>query len=187
MNMTVTSAGVPKGPNIAVIAVGVIATAALVIAIAALVSVQKIRKAADGAQNAVPTLKEDLGKVQTELSNHAQQNDRFFRAVADELQQQRNIMAALERRLAPVSGAAPAAAAPRGGLPPAGAAPAAGTQDAAAAAAAGVPSGRVHEVVAGDSFGKIARKYNTTVAALETANPGVNSSKLKLGQKINLP
>lgn len=184
MNMTVTSAGVPKGPNIAVIAVGVIATAALIVAISALVSVHKIRKAADGAQNAVPTLKEDLGKAQTELSNHAQQNDRFFRAVADELQQQRNIMAALERRLAPASGAAPAAA--RGGLPPAGAAPAAGTQDAAAAAAA-VPSGRVHEVVSGDSFGKIARKYNTTVAALETANPGVNSSKLKLGQKINLP
>lgn len=39
----------------------------------------------------------------------------------------------------------------------------------------------------GDSFAKIARANGTTIAAIETVNPGVNSSSLKVGQKIKLP
>jgi LysM repeat protein len=47
--------------------------------------------------------------------------------------------------------------------------------------------GGTHTIVAGDTFSTIARKYGVSVAAIEAANPGVDSSKLKIGEKINIP
>jgi LysM repeat protein len=47
--------------------------------------------------------------------------------------------------------------------------------------------GGTHTVAAGEYFSSIAKKYGVSLAALEAANPGVDSSKLKVGQKINLP
>lgn len=44
-----------------------------------------------------------------------------------------------------------------------------------------------HVVVKGDSFSSIAKKYNVTSKAIAEANPGVDSSKLKIGQKLNVP
>jgi LysM repeat protein len=42
-------------------------------------------------------------------------------------------------------------------------------------------------VVKGDSFSKIAKKTGVTVKAIKAANPGVESTKLKVGQKLSLP
>jgi len=42
-------------------------------------------------------------------------------------------------------------------------------------------------VVKGDSFSKIAKKFGVTVKAVEAANPGVEPTKLKLGQKLSIP
>ncbi len=39
----------------------------------------------------------------------------------------------------------------------------------------------------GDTFAKIARAHGTTLADIQSVNPGVDSSKLKVGQKIKLP
>ena len=36
-------------------------------------------------------------------------------------------------------------------------------------------------------FGSIAKKFNVSVKALETANPGVDSSRLKIGTTIHVP
>jgi len=47
--------------------------------------------------------------------------------------------------------------------------------------------GGTHIIVAGDNFSNIAKKYGVTLADLEAANPGVDSSKLKLGQHITIP
>jgi len=44
-----------------------------------------------------------------------------------------------------------------------------------------------HVVVKGDSFSSIAKKYSVTTKAIAEANPGVDSSKLKIGQKLNVP
>jgi LysM repeat protein len=44
-----------------------------------------------------------------------------------------------------------------------------------------------HTIVKGDTFGVLAKKYNTTIKAITEANPGVQSSKLKIGQKIKIP
>lgn len=42
-------------------------------------------------------------------------------------------------------------------------------------------------IKAGDTFAKIARANGTTLADIQTVNPGVDASKLKVGQKIKLP
>lgn len=51
-----------------------------------------------------------------------------------------------------------------------------------------VPSGTSEYVVkSGDSFYTIAKANGTTVKAIEAANPGVDSRRLKIGQKLVLP
>jgi LysM repeat protein len=47
--------------------------------------------------------------------------------------------------------------------------------------------GREYVVAKGDSFSTIAKKAHVSVKAIEQANPGVNSSKLKIGQKLQVP
>jgi len=42
-------------------------------------------------------------------------------------------------------------------------------------------------VAKGDSFAKIAKKNGVTVKAIEAANPGVEPTKLKVGQKLSIP
>ncbi len=42
-------------------------------------------------------------------------------------------------------------------------------------------------VAKGDSFYSIAKKSGTSIKAISDANPGVDSKKLKVGQKLNVP
>lgn len=49
------------------------------------------------------------------------------------------------------------------------------------------PGATEHTIAQGDTFATIAKKYNLTINAIAKANPGVDSRKLKLGQKIKLP
>lgn len=46
---------------------------------------------------------------------------------------------------------------------------------------------KTHVVAKGESLAIIARKYHVSLAALQAANPGVNSSKLRVGQTVNVP
>ena len=46
---------------------------------------------------------------------------------------------------------------------------------------------KVHVVAKNDSFSTMAKKYGVGVKAIGAANPGVDSTKLKIGQKINIP
>jgi len=48
-------------------------------------------------------------------------------------------------------------------------------------------AGMDHVVVKGDSFYTLSKKYNVTMRAITEANPGVDSSKLKIGQKLKIP
>lgn len=63
------------------------------------------------------------------------------------------------------------------------AAPAADPEPGPAAA----PPARTHRVRAGDTLDGIARRYGTSVRALEQANPGVDPRRLQLGQTIRIP
>jgi LysM repeat protein len=49
------------------------------------------------------------------------------------------------------------------------------------------PNGGVHVIAPGDNFSTIARKYGVTLSSLQDANPGVDSTKLRPGQKITIP
>jgi LysM repeat protein len=46
---------------------------------------------------------------------------------------------------------------------------------------------RTHTVVAGETAMAITRKYRVKLSALQMANPGVNLSRLRVGQVLNLP
>jgi len=45
---------------------------------------------------------------------------------------------------------------------------------------------KFHTIKSGESFGALAKKYGTTVAAIQKLNPGVNPSRLQVGQKIRV-
>lgn len=117
----------------------------------------------------------------------------------------------------PVAPAPPGGAAAPGTLPPIGSAPGAGAPGFGApglaplptnppvptvaappavpivplvpepAPAAPVAEPKVHVVAKNDSFYTMAKKYGVSMKAIEAANPGVDSTKLKIGQKINIP
>jgi LysM repeat protein len=44
-----------------------------------------------------------------------------------------------------------------------------------------------HVVVKGDSFSTVAKKYGVTSKAVAEANPGIDSTRLKIGQKLAVP
>lgn len=48
-------------------------------------------------------------------------------------------------------------------------------------------TGKEYKVVKGDILAKIAKANGVTLKALEAANPGVEPTKLKVGQKITIP
>jgi LysM repeat protein len=66
--------------------------------------------------------------------------------------------------------------------------PAAGGKVGAGPAATGVRnSDGTYTVAAGDTPSKIARKFGTSVDSILAENPGLEPSKLRVGQKIKLP
>lgn len=44
-----------------------------------------------------------------------------------------------------------------------------------------------HVIIKGDSFSTIAKKYGVTTRAIADANPGIDSTRLKIGQKLAVP
>ncbi len=49
------------------------------------------------------------------------------------------------------------------------------------------PGGTIYTIRAGDTFFLLAQRFDTTVAALIAANPGVNPDNLQIGQQICIP
>ena len=47
-------------------------------------------------------------------------------------------------------------------------------------------NGTYHTIVSGDSFGKLAGKYNTTSAKIQELNPDLDPTKLQIGQKVRV-
>ncbi|HXP63021.1 MAG TPA: LysM peptidoglycan-binding domain-containing protein, partial [Dongiaceae bacterium] len=54
-------------------------------------------------------------------------------------------------------------------------------------AAPPLPGGSDYKIVKGDTLSKIHQKFHVGLAALKAANPGVDSTKLKVGQTIHIP
>jgi LysM repeat protein len=98
-------------------------------------------------------------------------------------------LAAAARPLPKPQIALPAPATPSAASPATAALPASRpvTQIAAVPPASPTSGTTEYTILAGDSFGKIAKSLHATVKALENANPGVDSAKLRIGQKIRVP
>jgi LysM repeat protein len=69
---------------------------------------------------------------------------------------------------------------------PSAAAPSAAPSAPRPAAGPAVDSGQMHTVVAGDSLGKLAARYGTSVAALRELN-GLKNDVIRIGQKLKIP
>ncbi len=57
----------------------------------------------------------------------------------------------------------------------------------AGAASVQASAGRQHAVAEGDNFWSVARRYDVSVAALTKANPGVDPTRLRVGQTLAIP
>ncbi|MYL85100.1 DUF459 domain-containing protein [Desulfovibrio aerotolerans] len=55
------------------------------------------------------------------------------------------------------------------------------------AATAAATAARTHSVAEGDNFWSVARQYGVSVAALTEANPGVDPTRLRIGQGLAVP
>ncbi len=115
----------------------------------------------------VSAAKDAASRASSSVSNLATQTQRGFDAVTAEIG---NIRTDLNKLATAKTAPAPKA---KDGAP------------AAAGAAAG-PGGD-YTIKSGDTPAKIARAHGVTVAAVLAANPGLEPTKLKVGQKINLP
>ncbi len=49
------------------------------------------------------------------------------------------------------------------------------------------PGSQRYTIQAGDTYWSLARRFNTTVQAIQATNPGVNPNNLVVGQKICIP
>jgi LysM repeat protein len=49
------------------------------------------------------------------------------------------------------------------------------------------PLTREHVIVRNDTFGSLAAKYGVSVRAIQAANPGVDPTRLRIGQKVKIP
>jgi len=49
------------------------------------------------------------------------------------------------------------------------------------------PGGTTHTIMSGDTLYSLARRYNTTVSAIQKANPGLDPRSLQVGRKICIP
>ena len=117
--------------------------------------------------NEIARVENDLrGQVQNQVQNAAQMQDGTISAVRLEVSQLRDELTALTNKPAPIEPPAP-------------------MLDVGMEQPPG--PGGPYVIQSGDTYGKIAKKYGTTSSAIQDANPGVDPSRLKIGQTINLP
>ncbi|MFH0907879.1 MAG: LysM peptidoglycan-binding domain-containing protein [bacterium] len=116
----------------------------------------------------ISRVEKDLrGQVQNQIRNVAQMQDGSLNAVRLEVSELRDQLTALTNKPAPVE-------------------PPAQTPDTGMEEQPSGPGG-TYVIQSGDTYGKIARKQGATISAIQDANPGVDPSRLKIGQTIQLP
>jgi nucleoid-associated protein YgaU len=162
--------------------VGVIAGGlALVLSIVALVkltTVQKTVTAHDGEIAKIATIESETRATSTKLDSEL---GNLRKGIQGALDQVGTTIGALGERVTKVEEAQKA-------KPVATAATKGGAGGGAAAAPTGVVDATGHYSVApGDTLAKIARKFAVKLDTIEAENPGLDATKLKVGQKIKIP
>jgi LysM repeat protein len=157
--------------------VGVIAgVLALILAIAALVKVSSLNKVVVGQVDEVAT---KISSIQTDVHGATAKEENDVKNLRDGVQgalgQVGDQIGVIKGQIARLEEAAkkPAAAAGKG-------------------KGAGVVTGTVdadgnYIVAPGDTVNKIAKKFATNAQAIEAENPGLEPSRLRVGQKVKIP
>jgi LysM repeat protein len=159
---------------IAGVAVGVLA---LALSLGALISVSKLsKKVPEGLADSVAKIDviesearaatSSAEKANSTINTLGRQTNDAFSAAAGQIQEVRGEVAKLQEAAKPKAAAAGAKGAPKG--------PAVAGPD-------------EYVVKAGDGGSKIAKANGVTLADLQSVNPGLNWTKLKVGEKIKLP
>lgn len=160
--------------------VGVIAGAlGLILAIVALVKLSTVQKSVAEIRDVeipkIATIENDVraatAKSESDLASLRTGVQNALRDIGTALGERDAKIAKLEEAMK--ARPAPAAAGGKGG---------------AAAAPTGVLNADgTYTIAAGDTFSKVARKFNVKMDAIEAENPGLDPRNLKIGQKIRIP
>ncbi|HLP09540.1 MAG TPA: LysM peptidoglycan-binding domain-containing protein [Opitutaceae bacterium] len=156
---------------------GALACVLAVVAIVKAGQVKTLKTEVDSLNNQVQSVAGDVSAAK-DTANRA---NSFASSLAKQTQDGFNqVSGAMETMRADINKLATARTAP---------APKAGKEGAAAGAAGAEKAGPGgdYTVKAGDTPAKIARAHGVSIDAIMAANPGLEPTKLKVGQKINLP
>jgi tetratricopeptide (TPR) repeat protein len=141
---------------------------------------------ADNARIRIPGCKQELAKSELaliapgtprELDRLREENQRLLKQV-EMLQTQLNTRSAV----APTSARGPVSSARTNALLAAASPPGPDLRSPANPAAS-----RTHKVEPGETLASISRKYGLKLDAVQSANPGLNPRRLRVGQTLNLP
>jgi len=159
--------------------VGVIAGAlGLILAVFALVKQTSIKKEIEDAKTELSAKVTSVeSEMRTSVTNNEAANKRLQDAVQNALNQVGEQIGAMRGQITKLEEAQKArAAAP------------AGKAGAAGPAATGVLNADgTYTIGPGDTLAKIARKFAVKMDSLEAENPGLDPTRLKIGQKIRVP
>ena len=158
--------------------VGVIAGGlALVLAIVALVKLSTLQKTVTAQGDEVAK----IATVENEVRSAAAKSETDMKGLRDGIQNALNSVGteigAMRAQITKIEEAQKARAAAPAGKGGAGGGVVTGTVDA---------NGN-YAVAPGDTLSKIAKKFATKIDAIEAENPGLDPTKLKVGQKIKIP
>jgi hypothetical protein len=156
--------------------VGVIAGAlGLILAIVALVKLSTLQKTVAAHDAEIPKIATIEGDLRAATAKTENDLRGLREGVQNALTQVGTEIGTLRAQITKVEEAQKAKAA----------APAAGGKGAAPTGVLNADG--TYTVAAGDNFAKIARKFAVKMDAIEAENPGLDPTKLKVGQKIRIP
>jgi LysM repeat protein len=160
--------------------VGVIAGAlGLILAIVALVKLSTLQKSVGELSNEIPKIATMEGDLRAATAKSDSDLAALRTGVQNALRDIGTALGERDAKIAKIEEAmkarpAPAAATTTGGK--------------ATAAPTGVLNADgTYTIAVGDTFAKVARKFNVRMDAIEAENPGLDPTKLRVGQKIRIP
>jgi len=192
-----SSAPASKGVTLAALGIGVfgvvLGITGIVMANGASAELSALKQKVEQAQDPQTMLKDKFTEIDDHIAAAAADAVRANNGVSDIKVKTDQLTAAIKLDREQINantralGGHKAAPAPKA-IEPAAAKPAADATAAPAATATVSADGKkTHTIAKDDNFWTLAKTYGVTVQAIEAANPGVDSSHLKIGQEIIIP
>jgi len=177
-----------KNGSYLIIAVGFLAVVSLIVGILGLVKATKLEKRVDDlsalsgrmdtVENSAKKAATDAERASSRINGLIVDTNRTLDQVGSEIAALKTSVSGVQKQVADLETRGPRSSsttAAAGGS--AGSGPAPGT----------LAEDGTYLIKAGDTLGKVAGQFGLTLAEIERANPGVDSRRLRIGQKIVVP